>query len=124
MTINSEKSSDCGKSSLSFRPVSRRLFGIESHVEEAFGEETEQMQFLQLLALVPIPKIHRRHWCPPDLAVAVALGVSTLSIGFQQCNSRPNWIGRRSSSRLDRGNICTSMPWTETSARLMRLLRV
>ena len=56
MTINSEKSSDCGKSSLSFRPVSRRLFGIESHVEEAFGEETEQMQFLQILSQVPIPK--------------------------------------------------------------------
>jgi len=40
MTINSEKSSDCGRSNLSCRPVLRRPFGIESKVENAFGEET------------------------------------------------------------------------------------
>ena len=56
MTINSEKSSDCGRSNLSCRPVLRRPFGIESKVENASGEETWRTQLLRILAPAPVPR--------------------------------------------------------------------
>lgn len=40
MTMSSKKSSNCGRSSLKFLPVSRRPFGVESDSRSAFGEES------------------------------------------------------------------------------------
>ena len=70
MTINSEKSSDCGRSILSFRPVSRRTFGIESKVENASGEETWRTQLLRIIAPAPVPRL-AAGFVTIDLAVAV-----------------------------------------------------
>jgi hypothetical protein len=40
--INSEKSSDCGRSSQTFLPVLRRPFGIESQGANAFSKESRR----------------------------------------------------------------------------------
>lgn len=74
MTMNSEKSCNCGRSSQNFLLISQRPFGIESRSKNAFGEKSQRAQLLQILSPGPAPKV-TVSLVTVDPEVAPALGV-------------------------------------------------